>query len=424
MEIKNMKLGDLIPYMRNAKKHDKKQIDNVSRSIKEFGIVQPIVVDKDNNIIIGHCRALACKQLKMREVPVVKLEDLTPEEANKLRLLDNKLNESEWDFELLAEDIPDLDFDGYDLDWGLEEQPAADIVEDVPPEPDYENEPVAKVGDIYQLGRHRLMCGDSTSESDLKKLLENKSVDLLVTDPPYNMNFEGAGNTKDRQSKKILNDHLPDAEFEKFLINVFTRCKDVLKNGASCYVFYKELGRGVFLTSLMNAGLTYKQELIWVKNQLVLGGSNYQSMYEPCLYGCKGKSVKIWHGRRVQRSVIESVDLMTEDELRKAIRELTEDAPVDIVRENKPLKNDLHPTMKPVKLLARFIQNSSNKDDIVLDVFGGSGSTLMACEQLDRSAYLMELDPRFVDVIVKRYENFTGEKAVLLNGERTEPATI
>ena len=198
--------------------------------------------------------------------------------------------------------------------------------------------------------------------------------------------------------------------------SVYLSIKTYIKDGASFYIFYKELGRGVFLTSILEAGLLFKQELIWVKNQLVLGGSNYQSMYEPCLYGCKGKRVKIWKGGRKQRSVIESIDLMNEDELRKAVRELTEAQETDIIRENKPLVNDLHPTMKPIKLLARFIQNSSNPNDAVLDVFGGSGSTMIACEQLDRSAYLMELDPRFADVIVKRWENFTGKKAVLLNG--------
>lgn len=413
-KIDMIKLADLVPYIRNAKKHDKTQIDNVAQSIKEFGIVQPIVIDKDNNIIIGHCRALACKKLKIKEVPVVKLEDLTPEEANKLRLLDNKLNESEWDFDLLADEIEDLDFDGFDLDWGIEEE-KREIIEDEPPEPDFENEPTAKRGDIYQCGRHRVMCGDSTSADDLRQLLDGKVADLLLTDPPYNMNFEGAGNTKDRESKKIMNDHMSDDDFEKFLQKIFGLAKEFIKDGASFYVFYKELGRGVFITSILNAGLKFKQELIWVKNQLVLGGSNYQSMYEPCLYGCKGKRVKIWNGKRKQRSVIESVDLMTEDEMRKAIRELTEVDETDIVRENKPVVNDLHPTMKPIKLLTRFVYNSSNIDDAVLDIFGGSGSTMIACQQLDRSAYLMELDPRFVDVIVKRWENFTGEKAVKLN---------
>lgn len=183
-------------------------------------------------------------------------------------------------------------------------------------------------------------------------------------------------------------------------------------------MFYKELGEGVFITAMRDGGLTYKQELIWVKNQIVLGGSKYQSMYEPFLMGCKGKSIKVWNGARKQRSVIEDVDFMGEDELRSAIKQIMSELDTDIIRENKQVVNDLHPTMKPVRLIAKLIQNSSNLDDVVCDLFGGSGTTMIAAEQTGRSAYLMELDPRFVDVIVDRWEKFTGEKAVLLNGSR------
>ncbi|MBQ1571902.1 MAG: site-specific DNA-methyltransferase [Clostridiales bacterium] len=241
-------------------------------------------------------------------------------------------------------------------------------------------------------------------------------VDLVVTDPPYNMAYEGAGSTKDRKSKRIMNDKMSADDFKRFLTDVYTNYFTVMKDGASIYVFYKELGEGIFITAMRDSGLTYKQELIWVKNQLVLGGSKYQSMYEPCLMGCKGKSIKIWNGKRKQRSVIEHIDLMNEEELRNALLSILHEEETDIIRENKPLKNDIHPTMKPIKLLARLIQNSSNKGDIVLDLFGGSGSTLIACEQLGRICYMSELDPRFVDVIIERYETFTGKKAVLLNG--------
>lgn len=231
------------------------------------------------------------------------------------------------------------------------------------------------------------------------------------------MNYRGAAHTKDRKSKKILNDKMSPEKFRKFLTDVYTNYYAVMKDGASIYVFYKEMGEGVFITAMGEGGLTYKQELIWVKNTLILGGSKYQSIYEPCLMGCKGKSIKIWNGKRKQRSVIESVDLMNEDELRSAVRLLLQQTETDVIRENKSLKNDVHPTMKPIKLLARLIQNSSNKGDIVLDLFGGSGSTLIACEQLDRICYTSELDPRYVDVIIERYETFTGKKAVLLNGQ-------
>lgn len=236
----------------------------------------------------------------------------------------------------------------------------------------------------------------------------------MVTDPPYNMAYEGAGNTKDRKSKRILNDKMPEDEFAKFLKSVYTSYITTMKDGASIYVFYKELGSGIFIQAMRDAGLNFKQELIWVKNHLVLGGSKYQSMYEPCLMGCKGKTIKIWNGKRKQRSVIEHIDLMDEDELRKALLDILHEQETDIIRENKPLKNDLHPTMKPIRLLAKLIQNSSNKGDIVMDLFGGSGSVLIACEQLGRRCYMSELDPKFCDVILQRWEKFTGRKAVKL----------
>lgn len=343
---------------------------------------------------------------------------MTDEQIKAYRLADNKVAEkAEWDFDLLGEELENI-FDIDMLGFGFEdmtEEEEAEIIEGEVPEPPAE--PKAKLGDIYQLGRHRLMCGDSTSVDDLIKLTEGQEVDCVCTDPPYNMAYEGAGNTKDRKGKRILNDNMPEDKFEKFLTDVYKNIYIGLKDGASFYVFYKELGTGVFITALRDAGLTFKQELIWVKNQIVLGGSKYQNMYEPCVFGCKGKRVTNWNAGRKERSVIESVDLMDEDELRKAIKLLTEQEPTDIIRENKPLKNDLHPTMKPVKLLAKLIKNSTKKDEIVLDLFGGSGSSLMACEQLERCCFVMELDPKYIDVIIQRWENFTGEKAVLLNGD-------
>jgi site-specific DNA-methyltransferase (adenine-specific) len=322
---------------------------------------------------------------------------------------------SDWDFEMLESELSDItDIDMTDFGFSLdEEEEEKEIVEDTPPEPPVE--PKSEYGQIYQLGRHRLMCGDSTKMDDVNKLLDGKKVDCVVTDPPYNMGYEGAGNSKDRESKRIMNDKMPEADFKKFLLSVYKCYLNSMKDGASIYVFYKELGSGVFMQAMRESGLTYKQELIWVKSQLVLGGSKYQSMYEPFLMGCKGKSIKVWNGGRTQRSVIESIDLMNEDELRETIKELLASEEPDVIREKKQLHNDLHPTMKPVKLIAKLIQNSSDKEHIVMDLFGGSGTTLIAAEQTNRTAYLMELDSKYVDVIIERYENFTGEKAVLLN---------
>ena len=353
-------------------------------------------------------------------MPCIVADDLTPEQVKAFRIADNKTSElAEWDIELLEQELSELTELEFNMEqFGFDEIQSApvEIIEDEPPEVDEENEPITKVGDIWKLGNHRLLCGDSTLIEDLNKLTESALVDLVVTDPPYNMAYEGAGKTPNakRKKNKILNDNMSDFEFNKFMTKIYKTMYAGMKDGASCYVFYKELGKGVFITAMEQGGLTFKQELIWVKNQIVLGGSKYQSMYEPCLFGCKGKSVLYWYAARKERSVIESIDDMNEFELRDAIRDLMKTLETDIVREQKTLKNDLHPTMKPIKLLARFIRNSSKETDYVLDLFGGSGSTLIACEQLNRNCFTMELDPKYCDVIIKRWENFTGEKAVLV----------
>lgn len=413
-----MPIGDVKPYANNPR-NNKDSVEKVAASLKEFGFRQPIVVDKNMVVIAGHTRLLAAKKLKMKEVPVLVADDLSDEQVRAYRLADNKTAEfSLWDEEKLAVELDSIfnidmeEFGFSPVEDEEDEEITEDEFDDTLPE-----EPVAKLGDIYQLGRHRLMCGDSTALGDVEKLLDGAEVDLVVTDPPYNMAYEGAGNTRDRASKRIMNDKMSSDQFREFLTSIYTNYYCVMKDGASIYVFYKELGEGVFITSMNAGGLTYKQELIWVKDHLVLGGSKYQSQYEPFLMGCKGKSIKVWNGARNQRSVIESIDFMTEDELRDALKNLLSELNSDIIREKKQLVNDLHPTMKPVRLIAKLIQNSSNKGDCVLDLFGGSGTTMIAAEQTGRSAYLMELDPKFVDVIVRRYEQFTGNKAVLLSAD-------
>lgn len=421
MELQYIRLSDLQMYDNNPRLNDD-AVPAVAESIKEFGFKVPIVIDSNNVIIAGHTRYKASKLLGLEEVPCIVADDLTEEQVKAFRLVDNKVAEiAEWDFDKLEIELSSLDFDmktfGFE-DFDIENQP--DIEEDNF-EVELPEEPKAKLGNIYQLGKHRLMCGDSTSITDIEMLLNGSSIDLVVTDPPYNMNYEGAGNTKasKRKSNKIINDNMSDAAFNQFMQAIYNNIYAVLKEGASFYVFYKELGKGVFLTTLQQSGLTFKQELIWVKNQIVLGGNKYQNMYEPCLFGCKGKSIKNWYTGRKERSVIEHIDLMNEAELRDTVKELLESITTDVVRENKQVKNDLHPTMKPIKLLSKFLRNSSKADDNILDLFGGSGSTLIACEQMNRNCYMMEFDPKYIDVIIERWENFTGEKAVLLSGNDT-----
>lgn len=419
LKIEYLPVDALKPYEKNARKHTDADVQNIVASIGEFGFDDPIGIWGDENLIVeGHGRLLAAKKLDMETVPCIRLDHLTDEQRRAYALAHNKTAEmSEWDFDILPEELDNiLDIDmtqfGFDLS---PSEGQSEIVEDEPPEPPAE--PNAKLGDLYRLGDHRLICGDSTDPAVVEKLMDKAMADLVVTDPPYNMGYEGAGATKNRSSKRIMNDNMPEDQFEKFLADVYSSYYMAMKNGASIYVFYKELGSGVFMRKMRDAGLTYKQELIWVKSQLVLGGSKYQSMYEPCLMGCKGKSIKKWNGKRTQRSVIETIDFMNEAELRNVIKELLSDADdIDVIWEKKQAVNDLHPTMKPIRLLAKLIKNSSDQDDVVMDLFGGSGSTLMACEQLNRKCYMCELDPKYVDVIIERWEKFTGRKAEKVDG--------
>lgn len=420
MHIQELLLEDLREYENNPRNNDG-AVQAVADSIKEFGFKVPIVVDRNNVIVAGHTRLKAARLLGLDRVPCIIADDLTPEQVKAFRLADNKTGElAEWDFSALEIEISELsemsDIDMSDFGFELEpmEEEAQEVVEDDIPEVDEGNDPTVKLGDVWQLGKHRLSCGDSTDITAVEMLMNNELADMVLTDPPYNMGYMGAGN-KDKSNykhDKILNDKMSDDDFERFLTDVYSNLFIAMKDGASFYVFYKELGKGVFITALEKGGLTFKQELIWVKNQIVIGGSKYQNMYEPCLYGCKGDRIENWYAGRRERSVIESIDLMNEFELRSTIIELLETLETDVIRENKTLKNDLHPTMKPLKLLGRFINNSSAKDDIILDLFGGSGSTLIACEQLGRRCYTMELDPKYCDVIIKRWEQFTGETAV------------
>ena len=425
MHIQEILLEDLKEYENNPRNNDG-AVQAVADSIKEFGFKVPIVIDRDNVIVAGHTRLKAARLLGLETVPCIVADDLTPEQVKAYRLADNKTGElAEWDFAALEIEISELsemsDIDMSDFGFELEpmEEEAQEVVEDDIPEVDEGNDPTVKLGDVWQLGKHRLLCGDSTDITAVEMLMNNELADMVLTDPPYNMGYMGAGN-KDKSNykhDKILNDKMSDDDFERFLTDVYSNLFIAMKDGASFYVFYKELGKGVFITALEKGGLTFKQELIWVKNQIVIGGSKYQNMYEPCLYGCKGDRIENWYAGRRERSVIESIDLMNEFELRSTIIELLETLETDVIRENKTLKNDLHPTMKPLKLLGRFINNSSAKDDIILDLFGGSGSTLIACEQLGRRCFTMELDPKYCDVIIKRWEQLTGEKAVKIAPE-------
>lgn len=418
MEVVKIPIGELTPDPQNAKDHPADQIEQIKASIKQFGNLDPIGVWGEENLIVeGHGRYEALKALGYEEAECIRLDALTEEERRAYALAHNQLTmNTGWipealDLNLDAIGSIDMSLFGFDV-----EAPAApgEVVEDnYDPEPP--EEPFTRRGDVWQMGGARLMCGDSAVLEDVQRLMGGEPADLVVTDPPYNIGYDGTGDHH-AKNKKIKNDKMGAEEFSLFLHDVMTNYYVVMREGASIYVFYKELGNGIFLKTLGDCGITYRQVLVWVKNNLVLGGGTYQYMYEPCIFGHKGKKIGTWNGKRKKRSVIESVDLMTEDELRDTVKTLLNDETADVLREKKPQVADLHPTMKPVKLLARLIENSSKEGDLVLDLFGGSGSTLIACEQLGRRCYTMELDPRFCDVIINRWESFTGRKAVRLNG--------
>ena len=424
-----MKLDDIIPYENNPR-HNDEAVEMVAQSIKDFGFRYPILVDKNNVIISGHTRLKASQKLGLEKVPVMIADDLTDDKVKALRLVDNRTSEvASWDFDLLQKELDaiEMDMNQYKFDYdelmvGSEEN----IVEDNPPEPDEENEPTAKRGDIWILGNHRLMCGDSTIEEDVKKLMNGKQADLLETDPPYNIAY----GTKEQQYKEkgykvcmkdrtIMNDNMSSKEFREFLTNAFKRASENMKAGASFYVWLSSKEQINFETSLNRAGLYVKQQLIWNKSTFTLGRQDYQWKHEPCLYGWKDGASHYFVDSRTEMTVYEdkkpNINKMSKQELKDYIKELLEEkVATTVINVDKPSRSEDHPTMKPLKLIGYQVKNSSRKRDIVLDLFGGSGSTLMACEQLGRTCYTMELDPKFVDVIIKRWETLTGKKAELL----------
>lgn len=394
MKVEMRRLVDIIPYAANAKKHDARQIANVAESIRQFGFVQPVVVDRDGVIVIGHCRALAAEKLGMVEVPCVCVDDLTPEQVNALRLVDNKSNESPWDLDLLAEELPTLDLGGFDFEWEFSAELDDSVVEDNY-EPDPPVAPKSRLGDVYQLGEHRLMCGDSTSLSDVQKLMGGRHADLLLTDPPYNVNYHGVAGA-------MANDNMKSDEFRAFLSLAFTAAVNVMNPGAPFYIWHADAEGYNFRGACMDAKLILRQCLIWVKSQLVLGRSDFQYKHEPCLYGEVEADAD-----EVQPCLYGWID-GRKHYFFKNRRQTT------VLNFDKPLRSVEHPTMKPVKLFDYQMQCSSRKGEAVLDLFAGSGTTIIAAEQNGRQAYCMELDPKYVDVIIDRWEKFTGKRAVCL----------
>ncbi|HZK10301.1 MAG TPA: site-specific DNA-methyltransferase [Clostridia bacterium] len=389
--FEKVNIDKLVPYARNARTHSKEQILQLRASLREFGFVNPVIVDKDLNIIAGHGRILAAKEEGVKEVPCVVVEHLTEAQKRAYILTDNRLAlNAGWDAEMLSVELADLQ--GVDFDISLLGFDDAELnkllgdIEDVQDDDfdvdaELKNPSITKLGDLWLLGNHRLVCGDSTKEETFNLLMDEKQANLTVTDPPYNVNYEGAAG-------KIKNDNMGDEAFYDFLLAAFKNSEAVMSKDASIYIFHADTEGLNFRKAFSDAGFYLSGTCIWKKQSLVLGRSPYQWQHEPVLFGWKKKGRHLWYSDRKQTTIWEF---------------------------EKPKRNADHPTMKPVALVAYPILNSSLTNCIVLDPFGGSGSTLIACEQTDRICHMIELEEKFCDVIVKRYiEQVGSEDGVFL----------
>ena len=396
LKIEYLPISEIKPYSRNPRKNDK-AVDVVAKSIKEFGFKNPIILDKGNEIIAGHTRLKAAEKLGLKEVPIIRAEDLTEEQVKAFRIMDNKSSEkSEWDIDLLKEELIELQNSDFRLDLtgfsfkelgGILEN---EITEDIVEVDAYERAKAKtkiEQGEIYELGYHRLMCGDSTEKSHVEALMGEQRANMVFTDPPYNVDFKGSVHSTGEKSKNskfgaIKNDKMSDRDWyvfiTKFLKNFLEFCDGAIYICMSC----KELHN--ITKSFIEVGGHWSNYIIWKKNNFTLSRKDYNSKYEPILYGWREGINHYYCGGNSK---------------------------VDIWEIDRTSNNDLHPTMKPVGLCAEAIRNSSQPNEIVLDLFGGSGSTLIACEQLNRKCFMMELDPVYCQVIINRWEKFTGKTA-------------
>ena len=428
--------AELVPYARNARTHAEWQVAQIAASIEEFGFCNPVLIAGDNTIIAGHGRTLAAHRLELRQVPCIRLDHLDDAQRRALIIADNKIAENAgWDMDLLREELEALNSDGFDLDLlGFSDSELGEILDFAPDAADTapalagdeDHVPEApaiytsQAGNVWLLGDHRVMCGDSTSLDDVATLCAGTLVDCCWTDPPYNVNYEGSAG-------KIQNDNMGDGAFRQFLLDAFSAAASVMRAGAPIYVAHADTEGLNFRRAFRDAGFKLSGCLVWVKPSLVLGRSDYQWRHEPILYGWKPGAAHSWYGERDKTTVIEdkgeAIRVLADGSLQIEVGGQTvvvegeglsmRSVDSSVIRYEKPARNGDHPTMKPVGLIRKMLDNSSVRGDLVLDLFGGSGSTLIACEGSGRKARLMELDPRFADVIVLRWQELTGRKAIL-----------
>ena len=392
LNIQHWPTDQLIPYARNARTHTDEQVAQIAGSIAEFGFVNPVLVGEDKIIIAGHGRLLAAQRLGLSEVPVIVLDHLNETQRRALVLADNQIADNAgWNDELLSLELSDLASDEFDLSLlGFTEDALNELLNnsndpglvDEDAVPEVEPNPVSQLGDVWQLGNHRVMCGDATSAEAMSALMDGQMADMVFTDPPYNVDYGNATkDTRQTKDRRILNDNLGDA-FYDFLHGAMIQMLSVTKG--ALYVSMSSSELDTLQKAFRDAGGKWSTFIIWAKNTFTLGRADYQRQFEPILYGWKEGNDHFWCGARDQG---------------------------DVWFINKPNKNDLHPTMKPVELVERAIRNSSKSQDIVLDAFGGSGTTIIACEKTGRYGRVLELDPKYVDVIIKRWQYYSGSVA-------------
>jgi DNA modification methylase len=418
MKIETLQIKDLTPDPANARQHDEKNLKAIQGSLNQFGQRKPIVITEAGVIVAGNGTVEAAKRLGWLEIQAVTVPgDWTPEQTKAFALADNRTAElANWDEAELNKQLVELESAGFDVaEFGFitAETPILDIETFEDEAGELPEEPKTKLGDVYQLGNHRVVCGDSTDSKVLALALDGKLADCVFTDPPYNVAYEGG--TKDALT--IKNDDMSDDQFYNFLFDTFKAMVENTKEGGGIYVCHADSSGHIFRQAFADSGWLLKQVLIWVKDSLVLGRQDYNWQHEPILYGWKAGAAHNWHGPFTNTTVLDfaSKDLegKTKQELLDFINLALDSS--DVVREKRPRRNDIHPTMKPIALVSKLLKNSMLRNETVLDPFGGSGSTLIAAEQLGLKAALVELDPKYCDAIVTRWEQLTGEKAELLS---------